>query len=55
VLPSDQPSNRKEALAVEELLAQLLQVSLLLFLATTLPAICLLRPCCACQCGPLCD
>lgn len=26
VLPSDQPSNRKEALAVEELLAQLLQV-----------------------------
>jgi hypothetical protein len=32
VLPSDQPSNRKEALAVEELLAQLLQVGLLLFL-----------------------
>jgi hypothetical protein len=30
VLPSDQPSNRKEALAVEELLAQLLQVGAVL-------------------------
>jgi hypothetical protein len=38
VLPSDQPSNRKEALAVEELLAQLLQVGLAVGFSCSKPA-----------------
>jgi hypothetical protein len=39
VLPSDQPSNRKEALAVEELLAQLLQVWWVVGLTASLRAL----------------